>query len=119
MESVSKCDEYDVEEESSSSSVSEDCGANEGYAIENEDYSGVSLTNWRQFFYASVLLLMISNSNRTEWSPVRSVIIRVITKLDHRATGVRFVHHEYDYRPNWTTRSLISINHTKLPEKGK
>ena len=22
--------------------------------------------------------------------------------------GVRFVHHEHDYRPNWTTRSLIT-----------
>ena len=27
----------------------------------------------------------ISNGNRTEWSPVRSVIIRVITKSDDRA----------------------------------
>ena len=53
-------------------------------------------------------LLGISNGNRTEWSPIRSVIIRVITKSDDRAAGVRFVHHEYDYRPNWTTRSLIT-----------
>ena len=44
----------------------------------------------------------------TEWSPIRSVIIRVITKSDDRAAGVRFVNHEYDYRPNWTTRSLIT-----------
>ena len=42
----------------------------------------------------------ISNGNRTEWSPIRSVIIRVITKSDDRAAGVRFVYHEYDYRPN-------------------
>ena len=48
-----------------------------------------------------------SNGNRTEWSPIRSVIIRVATKSDHRAAGVRFVYHEYDYRPNWTTRSPI------------
>ena len=52
--------------------------------------------------------LLISNSNRTEWSPIRSVIIRVITKSDDRAAGVRFVNHEYDYRLNWTTRSLIT-----------
>ena len=32
----------------------------------------------------------MNNGNRTEWSPIRSVIIRVITK---------FVNHEYDYRP--------------------
>ena len=50
---------------------------------------------------------IISNGNRTEWSPIRSVIIRVITKSDDRAAGVRFVYHEYDYRPNWTTRSPI------------
>ena len=33
----------------------------------------------------------ICNGNRTEWSPIRSVIIRVITKSDDRAAGVRFV----------------------------
>ena len=47
------------------------------------------------------------NGNRTEWSPIQSVIIRVITKLDDHAAGVRFVYHEYDYRLNWTTRSPI------------
>ena len=52
--------------------------------------------------------ILISNGNRTEWSPIRSVIIRVITKLDDRAAGVRFVSHEYDSRPNWMTRSPIT-----------
>ena len=51
---------------------------------------------------------LISNDNRTERSPIRSVIIRVITKSDDCAAGVRFVCHEYDYRPNWTTRSPIA-----------
>ena len=46
-------------------------------------------------------------NNRTEWSPIQSVIIRVITKSDDRAAGVRFVYHEYDYRLNWTTGSPI------------
>ena len=50
----------------------------------------------------------INNGNRTEWSPIRSVIIRVITKSDDRAAGVRFVYHEYDYRQNWTTRSSVT-----------
>ena len=52
---------------------------------------------------------IISNGNRTEWRPIQSVIIRVITKSDDRAAGVRFVYHEYDYRliMNWTTRSPI------------
>ena len=45
----------------------------------------------------------LSNGNRTEWSPVWSVIIRVITKSDDHAAGDRFVYYEYDYRPNWTT----------------
>ena len=49
------------------------------------------------------VLHAISNGNRTEWSPIRSVIIRVIsliTKSDDLAAGVRFVDHGYDYRPN-------------------
>ena len=50
----------------------------------------------------------ISNGDRTEWSPIRSVIIRVITKSDDHAAVVRFVYHEYDHRPNWTTRSLVT-----------
>ena len=41
-------------------------------------------------------MCIISNGNRTEWSPIRSVIIRVITKSDDRAAEVRFVYHEYD-----------------------
>ena len=42
-----------------------------------------------------------SYDNRTEWSPIRSVIIRVITRSDDRAAGVRFVYHEV----------LLPINH--------
>ena len=55
----------------------------------------------------SLLTLIISNGNRTERSPIRSVIMRVITKSDDRAAGARFVYHEYDYRLNWTTQSPI------------
>ena len=50
----------------------------------------------------------IGNGNRTEWSPIRSVIIQVITKSDDRAAGVRFVYHKYDFRLDWTTGSLIA-----------
>ena len=49
-----------------------------------------------------------SSGNGTEWSQIRSVIIRGITKSMDRAAGFRFVCHKYDYRPNWTTRSLIT-----------
>ena len=41
-----------------------------------------------------ILILIISYGNRTEWSPVRSVIVQVITKSDDRV----FVYHEYEYR---------------------
>jgi len=34
------------------------------------------------------IMSSLSNGNRTEWSPIRSVIIRVITKSDNRAAGV-------------------------------
>ena len=58
--------------------------------------------------------LIQSNGNRTKWSPIQreSVIIRVITKSNDRPAGGRFVYHDYDYRPNWTTRILgTKINH--------
>ena len=47
-----------------------------------------------------MFISLISIGNRTEWSPIQSVIIRVITKSDDRAAGVQFVYHEYDYRLN-------------------
>ena len=49
---------------------------------------------------------VISNGNRAEWRPFQSIFIRVITKSDDSETRVRFVYHEYDNRPNWTTRNL-------------
>ena len=57
-----------------------------------------------------IMIIVISNGNRTEWSPIRFVIIPVITKSDDHAAGVRFVYHEYDCRPNWTTQSLTTIS---------
>ena len=43
-----------------------------------------------------IQLYSFSTGNRTEWSPVRSVIIQVITKLNDRTAGARFIYHEYD-----------------------
>ena len=51
---------------------------------------------------------MISNGNRTEWSPIRSVIIRVINKIGRPRSDL--LNHEYDYRPNWTHKVLL-FNH--------
>ena len=49
----------------------------------------------------------IDNGNRTEWSPIRSVIVRVMNKIRRPRSGSRFVNHDYDYRPNCTTRSPV------------
>ena len=73
--------------------------------IQNNNTDNTSGSKASKFI---IIFLPISNGNRTEWSPIRSVIIRVITKSDDRAAGVRFVYHEYDYRQNWTTQSLIT-----------
>ena len=54
----------------------------------------------------------INNSNRTEWTPIRSVIKR-LTKSDDGEAGVWFVNHKYDYRLNWTTRRPVT-NYSKL-----
>ena len=49
-----------------------------------------------------VNFLITSNcGNRTEWSPIWSVIIRVINKSDNHEVGVKFGNHEHDYRQNW------------------
>ena len=39
------------------------------------------------------IVTLIDTGKRTEWSPIQSVIVRVIT-----FAVVRFVTHEYDYR---------------------
>ena len=49
------------------------------------------LCNSSEFLLTGFLELFIRNGNRTEWSPIWPVIIRVITKLDDREVGVRFV----------------------------
>ena len=33
-----------------------------------------------------LIMMMLSNGNRTEWSPIRSVIIRVINKIGRPCT---------------------------------
>ena len=35
----------------------------------------------------TIISLMISNGNRTEWSPIRSIIIRVINKIGRPRSG--------------------------------
>ena len=51
------------------------------------------------YFYESCSILASPQGiQRTEWSPILSVIIRVITKSDDHEAGVQIVNHEYDYR---------------------
>ena len=47
--------------------------------------------------------------NGTSCRTIRSVIILVINKSDSRCAVVRFCYHSYDYRPNWTPFSPITI----------
>ena len=37
------------------------------------------------------MIILINDGNRTEWSLIRSVIMREVTKSDDRKAGVRFV----------------------------
>ena len=37
--------------------------------------------------YIVIIIIIISNGNRTEWSPIRSVIIRVINKIGRPRSG--------------------------------
>ena len=48
------------------------------------------------------------NGNRTELSPILSVIVLSDYKLDDYKVRVQFVDHEYDYRPNGTTESPVT-----------
>ena len=43
---------------------------------------------------------LICDGNRTEWSPIRSVIIQAITKQDSHLVGVQFFHHKYNNYDN-------------------
>ena len=48
------------------------------------------------------ICLFTYNGNRTEWSLIRSVLIRVINKTGRarRGSPICFNNHVYDYRPN-------------------
>ena len=57
------------------------------------------------FKIAIIIIIIMSNGNRTEWSPIRSVILRVINKIRGRPICLS---DEYDYRLNWRTRSSVT-----------
>ena len=47
----------------------------------------------------------IDNGNRTEWSPIWSVIVRVINKI----SDYFLFNHGYGYRKNWMIQSPVTI----------
>lgn len=58
--------------------------------------------------YKLALDRSIKNGTGTEWSPIQSVVIQVITKSNDLEEEVWFLIHEYDHRQNGTTRSLVT-----------
>ena len=44
----------------------------------------------------NIISELICDGNRTEWSPIRSVITQVISKQDSHLVGVQFFHHKYN-----------------------
>ena len=49
----------------------------------------------------------MSNGNRTEWSPIQPVIIRVMTKSENQAAGVRLPINHKNYTIREKKNSLF------------
>ena len=64
---------------------------------------------WTENIVQKFISVLFSNGNGTEWSPIRSVIIRVISKSHDHAAGVRFVYHEYDNTKLDDTKSYYRL----------
>ena len=65
------------------------------------------------FLFLRTLKFLRLINNRTSFRPIQSVIILVINKSDSCCAVVRFCYHLYDYRPNWTPLSPITITYRK------
>ena len=64
---------------------------------------------------AVIYLEFLEISNGTEWSPIGSVIIRVITKSDDRTAGVLFVYHNFqEKRKLFSTAKLSNTTKKKI-----
>ena len=55
--------------------------------------------------------MVMINCNRTSCRPIQSVIILVINKLNRTRASRSSGYHPYDYRPNWTPLSPITITY--------
>ena len=58
--------------------------------------------------FSEIVIVMI-NSNKTSSPSTRSVIILVINKSDSRCAVAQICYHSYDYKPNRTPVSPITI----------
>ena len=67
--------------------------------------------NWVILLSKIVILWLIGS--KTSCRQIRTVIILVMNKSDSRFAVVRFCYHSYDYRPNWTPLSPITITYWK------
>ena len=64
--------------------------------------------------FSEIVIFMIYG-NKTLCRPIRFVIILEINKSYCRCAVVRFCHYSYDYRPNWTPLSPVTItNNIKM-----
>ena len=77
---------------------------NTGKKIKRQTVSWLAICVWLTLMQLQSSLFNLLQSSRN----LSLVIIRVITKWNDCAARVRFVSHQYDYRPNWTTQSLIT-----------
>ena len=71
--------------------------------------------NFAILLFSEIAIFLINWGNKTSCRPILSVIILVINKSDSRCAVVRFCYHSYDYRPNWTPFSPITITQTDDP----
>ena len=51
------------------------------------DYLVENTAAYAPIKFEEIVIVMINNGNRTEWSPIRSVIIRVINKIGPPRSG--------------------------------
>ena len=95
------------------SDVKESIQANTLYGFSDYDYiDNHKCYNFFDYDWFKKLLFSANSLAKISCSLIRSVIILVTKKKpDSRCVVVRFCYHSYDYRPNWTPLSLITITY--------
>ena len=74
--------------------------------LKKMEFSNVCFDFKKVPYISQILLKVWLIGNRTSCRPVQSVIILVIKQID-------FVNHSYDYRPNWTPLSPVTITNNR------